>query len=102
LGNYEIDTWLERTDNLIAIGEYEAASFNLIQGLEFYPENAEIEYRLAGIYFTIHQTEEGRFHLKNAVKLNSEYSFIITELFPKLQERPMVRAIISDSKKTSN
>ncbi|EDP71878.1 TPR repeat containing protein [Flavobacteriales bacterium ALC-1] len=102
LGNYELETWLERSDILTALGEFEAASFNLIQALEFYPENAEIEYRLGGLYFTMHQTEEGRFHLKNAVNLNIDYSFIISELFPNLNDKPMVKAIISDSKKTSN
>lgn len=102
LGNYELETWIDRSDVLIALGEYEAASFNLIQAIEFYPENAEIEYRLGGLYLTMHKTEEGRFHLKNAVKLNIDYSFIITELFPKLEQRPMVKAIISDSTKASN
>ncbi len=102
LGNYELETWLERGDILIALGEYEASIFNLIQATEFYPENAEIEYRLGGLHFTMHQAEEGRFHLKNAVRLNLDFSFIISELFPKLIEKPMVKAIISDSKKTSN
>ncbi len=102
LGDYELDTWLERGDILIALGEYELSIFNLIQATEFYPENAEIEYRLGGLHFSMHQTEEGRFHLKNAVRLNIDYSFIITELFPKLDDRPMVKAIISGSKKASN
>jgi tetratricopeptide (TPR) repeat protein len=102
LGNYELETWLNRTDNLITLGEYKAAIFNLIQATEFYPENAEIEYRLGGLYFTMHQTDEGSFHLKNAVSLNIDYSFIISELFPKVLNKPMVKAIISDSKKASN
>lgn len=102
LGNYELDTWLDRSDILISLGEYGASAYNLLQASEFYPENAEVEYRLAGLYFTMHQNEEGRFHLKNAVQLNFEYNFIITELFPKLNERAIVRAIISDSKKTPN
>ncbi|WP_299112913.1 tetratricopeptide repeat protein [uncultured Winogradskyella sp.] len=102
LGNYELETWLDRSDILTTLGEYEAAIYNLIQAAEFYPENAEIEYRLGGLHFTIHQTEEGRFHLKNAISLNSDYSFIISELFPKLNENLMVKAIISEAKKTSN
>ncbi|WP_299522166.1 tetratricopeptide repeat protein [Winogradskyella sp.] len=102
LGNYELDTWLDRSDILIALGEYDAAIYNLNQAAEFYPENSEIEYRLGGLYFTTHQTEEGRFHLKNALKLNIDYSFIINELFPKLNNRPMVKAIISECKKASN
>jgi tetratricopeptide (TPR) repeat protein len=102
LGNYEIETWLDRADILTSLGEFDAAIYNLIQATEFYPENAEIEYRLGGLYFTMHQTEEGRFHLKNATRLNIDYSFIISELFPKLENRPLIKAIISDSKKNFN
>lgn len=101
LGNLEFDTWINRADVLTTLGEYEAAIFNLIQTSEFFPENAEIEYRLAGLHFTLHQSEEGRFHLKNAVSLNIDYNFIISELFPQLTDRPLVKAIISDAKKTS-
>ena len=102
LGNYELDTWLERSDILIALGEYEASIYNLLQATEFYPENAEIEYRLGGLFFTVHQNEKGRFHLKNAVGLNVEYNFILSELFPHLSDRPIVKAIILDSRNSSN
>lgn len=102
LGNYELDTWLDRSDILIALGEYDASIYNLIQAAEFYPENPEIEYRLGGLYFTTHQTQEGRFHLKNALRLNIDYSFIVSELFPMLNDRPMIKAIISEAKKTSD
>jgi tetratricopeptide (TPR) repeat protein len=102
LGNYELDSWLDRSDILIALGEYHAAILNLTEATEFYPENAEIEYRLAGLYFTTHLAEKGRFHLKNALHLNKDYDFILTELFPNIKQKPVVKAIISDSKNTSN
>ncbi|MBU2928961.1 tetratricopeptide repeat protein [Winogradskyella psychrotolerans] len=102
LGNYELDTWLNRSDVLTTLGEYEAAIYNLLQASEFYPENAEIEYRIAGLYFTVHQIEEGRFHLKNATRLNIDYNFIISELFPQLIDKPMIKAIITEGKKASN
>lgn len=84
LGNYELSTWLSRTDILIQLGEPEAASLNLIQAAEFYPENAEIEFRLAGIYYKLLETEKGSYHLKNAMNFNSEFLFIVEELFPKV------------------
>ncbi|WP_179376222.1 tetratricopeptide repeat protein [Winogradskyella wichelsiae] len=102
LGNFELDTWLNRSDVLTTLGEYNTAIYNLIQTSEFYPESAEVEYRLAGLYFATHQSEEGRFHLKNATRLNIDYNFIISELFPQLIDRPMIRAIISEAKKASN
>lgn len=84
LGNYELSTWLSRTDILIQLGEPEAASLNLIQAAEFYPENAEIEFRLAGIYYKLLETEKGSYHLKNAMRFNNEFLFIVEELFPKV------------------
>lgn len=84
LGNYELSIWLSRTDILIQLGEPEAARLNLIQAAEFYPENAEIEFRLAGIYYKLLETEKGSYHLKNAMNLNCEFIFIVEELFPKV------------------
>ncbi|MBO3097383.1 tetratricopeptide repeat protein [Gelidibacter pelagius] len=101
LGNYELDTWLARADVLINLGEYEASALNLIQAAEFYPETAEIEYRLAGIYFTLLENEKAQYHLKNGWLLNPEFSFILEELFPLIANHQMVLNIISNSKKTS-
>ena len=72
LGNYELDTWINRSDILIKLGEYEASVYNLLQAIEFYPESEEIEYRLGGLYFKLMQKDKGRYHLKNALRLNSE------------------------------
>jgi len=94
LGNYEINTWLSRGDILIEIGEPEAAVYNFIQAAEFYPENAEIEYRLAGLYFTLSESEKGSYHLKNAMCFNPEYTFIIEELFPLIYEKSQVRNLL--------
>ena len=98
LGNYEIDTWINRCDILIKLGEYNAAIYNLLQAIEFYPESEEIEYRLGGLYFKIMENNKGRYHLKNALRLNKDYDFIIEELFPNLLNKPSIRAIISESK----
>ena len=101
LGNYEIDTWLNRSDILISLGEYEAAVFNLLQAIEFYPESSEIEFRLAGLYFKLLEIDKGRYHLKNGLRINCDYDFIIEELFPNLQQKSMIKQIISTSKKSS-
>ncbi len=82
LGNYELDTWLTRCDILIYLGENEAAVKNLFEACEFYPESPEIEYRLAGLFFTLLEDDKGHFHLDNALKLEAGYEFILEELFP--------------------
>ena len=94
LGNYELETWLVRGDILLKLGEPEAAVYNFLQASEFYPENAEIEYRLAGLYFTLNETEKGEYHLKNGLCFNVEYAFILEELFPKVYKKRQIKNIL--------
>ncbi|NMH86234.1 tetratricopeptide repeat protein [Flavivirga algicola] len=94
LGNYELNTWLSRGDILIKLGESQAAIYNFEQALEFYPENAELEYRLAGLYFSINEIDKGTFHLKNGIVSNEEYAFIIEELFPEVSNRILVKTLL--------
>ena len=82
LGNYELNTWLTRCDLLLKLGEHEAAIKNLLQASEFYPENAEIEFRFAGLYNILSEERKAIYHLKNGLKFNREYTIIIEELFP--------------------
>ena len=91
LGNYELETWIKRCDILIDLGEFEAAVQNLLQAVEFYPETAEIEYRLAGLYCMLHEVEKGHYHLNNGLKLDYEYYIIIEELFPSIFARKSVK-----------
>lgn len=97
LGNYELNTWLTRGDLLIKLGELEAAIDNFEQAVEFYSDNAELEYRLAGLHFTLQEPHSGTFHLKNALKLNKEYSFIIEELFPEVFSKVSVQRLLKQN-----
>lgn len=101
LGNYEMETWLSRCDILIELGEYDAAINNLLQATEFYPENAEIEYRLAGLYYKLLEDNKAEFHLKNGLDLDDEFSLIIEELFPNIFIKKRVQQLIKDHKRAS-
>jgi len=101
LGNYEMETWLSRGDILLELGEYDAAVNNLLQATEFYPENAEIEYRLAGLYYKLLEDTKAEFHLKNALDLDDEFSLIIEELFPKVFRKQRVQQLIKNHKRPS-
>ena len=100
LGNYELETWIKRSDILIELGEYEAAVQNLLQAVEFYPETVEIEFRLAGLFLSLQQIEKGFFHLDVALGLDAEYSIIIEELFPKVFARKTIKDKIRAHKNT--
>lgn len=95
LGNYELNTWLSRGDLLIKLGEPQAAIYNFEQALEFYPENAELEYRLAGLYFCLNENDKGAFHLKNGIRYNEEYAFIIEELFPEISNKVLIKNLLN-------
>ncbi|WP_452220307.1 tetratricopeptide repeat protein [Lacinutrix salivirga] len=86
LGNYELETWLLRCDVLILLGEPESAIKNVLQASEFYPEQAEIEFRLAGLYYKLLETEKASYHLKNAFIFDAEQVIILEELFPKVYQ----------------
>ena len=101
LGNYELETWITRGDILTNLGEFEAAINNFNQALEFYAENAEVEYRLSGLYYTLNEREKGAFHLKNALKSEPEFLMIIEELFPQVLEMETVAEIIKQHKNPS-
>ena len=101
LGNYEFETWISRADVLIQLGEYEAAIFNLNQAAEFHPEQPEIDYRLAGLHFKTNESEKGYYHLKNALRSNDEYYFIIEELFPNIYQRDSIQNLITEFKNAS-
>ncbi|TXK75036.1 tetratricopeptide repeat protein [Mesonia sp. K4-1] len=98
LGNYELETWVTRCDLLINLGEYETAIETMFQAIEFYPDTAEIEYRLSGLHFTINEGEKGYYHLKNGLEIDEEYVMVIEYLFPNIFDRPSIQSLINKYK----
>jgi len=96
LGNYEIETWLNRSDILCFLGEPEASLQNLKQALEFYPENAEVQFRLAGLYYEQQNFEKGEFHIRQGLELDFEFHIVLEELFQKIYNLTLVQNIISE------
>jgi tetratricopeptide (TPR) repeat protein len=94
LGNYELSTWINRGDLLLHLGEINTAISNIESGLEFYPEEVELEYRLAGLYLKKGNLLKGKFHLQNSLKRNSEYIIIMEELFPVEYEMQEVQQLL--------
>ena len=101
LGNYEQETWLTRCDILVKLGEYEAAINNLTQAAEFYPASAEIEFRLAGLFYNTSQNNTGAFHLKNALDIEPDFLLILEEIFPDVLNISAVKEIIKNHNKAT-
>jgi tetratricopeptide (TPR) repeat protein len=94
-GDYQLDTWLFWVDMLQFLGEFENAIQTLLQASEYFPEENEVEYRLAGLYYMIQETDKAKFHLSNALRLNFENYIILEDLFPVVWDRKMVQNYIA-------
>ena len=101
LGNTELNTWISRGDILIKLGEVEAAKYNFVQALEYYPNSEELEFRLSGICLKLNNREAGYAHLLTALHINPEHVFILEELFPEVYSRKAVLQLIHNFKNTS-
>jgi tetratricopeptide (TPR) repeat protein len=94
-GDYQLDTWLFWVDILQFLGEFESAIQTLLQASEYFPEEYQVEYRLAGLYFMIHDDKKAKFHLSNGLRLSFKNRTLLEELFPVVWARKMVQNAIN-------
>ena len=101
LGNYELDTWRNWAEVLKRIGDFDSTIQVLMQGLEFYPDNAELTYKLAGIYLKANDTKKAKEKLTTAMQLDIEKLQLFDEEFPEFHEVKWLQTLVSQIKKTS-
>jgi len=98
-GDVHLDTWLFWIDILQFLGEFDSAVMTSLQATELFPEEYQIEYRLAGFYFMLNDTEKGTFHLSNALRLNFNNHTLLEELFPTVWTIKKVQSLIKKHNK---
>ncbi|MEZ7513900.1 tetratricopeptide repeat protein [Flavobacterium frigidarium] len=98
-GDTELDTWLFWVNILQFLGEFDTAIQTLLQASEYFPEENEIEYRLAGLYFMAQETTKAKFHLSNGLRLNFDNYIVLEDLFPVVWTNKVVRNYIEKYKK---
>ncbi|WP_159799766.1 tetratricopeptide repeat protein [Flavobacterium sp. MK4S-17] len=98
-GDYQLDTWIFWVDTLQFIGEYNMAVNTLLQACDHYPEEYEIEYRLAGLYFMLNENEKGIFHMSNGLRLNYKNHVLLEEFFPTVWDSKVVQDTLKKHKK---
>ena len=101
LGNYEILTWKNWAEVLSKIGDYNSAIQVLIQGLEFYPDNSELTYKLAGLHLKNNDLGEAKIILSKAMKIDIGKLRQFEKEFPEFIEVDWVKALVSKIKKTT-
>jgi tetratricopeptide (TPR) repeat protein len=94
-GDSHLDTWLYWVDVLLKIGEHKTCINTLLQASEYFSDEYEIEYRLAGLYFTIDDDKLGTYHLVNALHQNLKKNSILQELFPQIWDNKKVQKLIN-------
>lgn len=100
LGNYELDTWISWADVVLINGDRHSAEQILMQGLEFYPEEAELQYKMAGIYLLMNDKIKAKSRLVNALKIDFEKVAVFKETFPQFYSSEWTKNIIQNIKKT--
>lgn len=101
MGNYELDTWLSWSEVAVLDKNLDAALQILTQGHEFYPENADISYRKAGVYLLNGDKINGRIMLMKALKEDLEKLTDFNKAYPQFCNESWVLELVSASKKTS-
>jgi tetratricopeptide (TPR) repeat protein len=94
-GDFQLDTWLFWVDTLQFLGEFDFAIQTLLQATEYFPEEYQIEYRLAGLHFMLGDDKKGKFHISNGLRLNFTNHTILEDLFPVVWQRKMVQNAIN-------
>ncbi|WP_372744730.1 tetratricopeptide repeat protein [Lutibacter sp.] len=98
LQDYDLIIWIGLSDVLCFLGEFEDALVYLKKAKTYFKDFAEIDYRLACLYYKFKNTKKGDLHLKKALKIDFEYHSIIKELFPDVYEMENVLEVIYNFK----
>lgn len=99
LNDHGIEVYIGLTDVLFFLGEFTDAISVLLKGQKCYKEIAEIEYRLAGLFFILNKEKYGFDHLISGLKIDYDYHVILKELFPIVYENEKVQKLLVNYKK---
>lgn len=99
LGDFQLDTWLFWVDILQFLGEFDTAVQTLLQASEYFTDEYEVEYRLAGLYYILSETAKAKFHLSNGLRLNFQNHTILEELYPAVWDKKSVQNMIAKYRK---
>ena len=94
-----LEVFIGLTDVLTFLGEFNDAINTLYKAHKIYNNFAEIEYRLAGLFFILNKEKYGFTHLIAALKIDYDYHTILNELFPIMNDNEKVQKLLINYKK---
>ena len=95
LGDNRLVIYLALADILHFIGDFEEVNDVLLDALKLFPKAAEIQYRLAGIYFILRKNKEALFFLEKGFKTNLSYKSVAEDIFPEMFLREDVLSLLA-------
>lgn len=101
LQDASLEVFVGLSDVLLFLGDYADALNILFQAQKLYKDFAEVEYRLAGLFFILNKNKYCRNHLINALKIDFDYHYIIKELFPSIYNKKEIKGLILSFKKAT-
>jgi tetratricopeptide (TPR) repeat protein len=99
LNDDSLDVYIGLVDVLSFLGEFNDAIKMLSEAQKKYKDFAEIEYRLAGLFFILNKEKYGFNHLIDGLKIDFDYHIILKELYPIIYENEKVQKLINNYKK---
>ncbi len=99
LNDHSIEVYISLCDVLSFLGEFNDALNILYKAQKNYKDFAEIEYRLAGLFFILNKEKYGFNHLIAALKIDYDYHSILNELYPTVYDFQKVQKLLRDFKK---
>ncbi len=84
LGNYELSVWMGWLDTLIFLQEWEKAQTIGQQAKTFYPEEAALDYKIAGCFLKEGKSIEMEYYLQNVQNKKANLAQDTLALFPQL------------------
>ncbi|MGB0880838.1 MAG: tetratricopeptide repeat protein [Polaribacter sp.] len=99
LEDVAIEIYIALVDVLSFLGDFDDAIKILLKAEKYHKNFAEIEYRLAGLFFILNEENNGFTHLINGMKIDYDYHTILGELYPTILDNAKVQKLIEDYKK---
>ncbi|TXD54455.1 MULTISPECIES: tetratricopeptide repeat protein [unclassified Polaribacter] len=95
-----LEIYIALTDVLSFLGEFNDAISVLYNAQKTYKNFADIEYRLAGLFFVLNKEKHGLNHLIAGMNINYEFHVILNEIYPIVFENKKVQKLLKNYKNT--
>lgn len=101
LGNYEADTWLNWAEVVKDNKDWDSAIQILIQGYEFYPEEAFMLYRISGLFDLVGNRKSAEKYLITALRLDKNKLSLLQKEFPDFYSSNQAQNLIASIQSAS-